>query len=244
MIKRPIILWMACILLVPFAYTQTSPTAVAGATATVKNIDLSQNTAVIEIQNTSRKDIAAYAVSVEAVYANGYKAKSELMQDYGPVLTARGQALLPGATTIQSSSWSTATTTSLVTVNVKVVAIVYADRTAENIDQEALGRVAEHRNSMALMTRTSANTLESALRDQTNEHPGLKAAAAMNALPASSLPTGIGRKYANGLAEEFENASQNASKQGISEREFLAQRLQKLKQRAADAAQYAQIGGK
>ena len=241
--NRKVMAFVVCTLIVPFAHTQISPD-VKGATASVKNLDMSRNTALVEILNTSNKDIAAYTVAVEAVYANGYKAKSELMQDYGPTLTARGEGLHPNATNVQSTSWQAEPTTSLVTVNVKVTAVVYADRTDDNNDPDALGRVVEHRNSTAMMSHKSVEALETALSDQTNEHPGAKAAAIMNAIPSASLPSGIGRAYVKALVDDFEAASQHASKRGISEREFLTQHLNELKRRAADEAQYAQIGGK
>lgn len=74
--------------------------------ATVEKLDLTINTAAIEVRNTSDRDIAAYAVSIDATYTDGQTTHSEKMVDYCPTVVSRNEALHPGATSDQMASWT------------------------------------------------------------------------------------------------------------------------------------------
>jgi len=215
-----------------------------GATATVKKLDLVRNTATIEVTNTSDKDITAYSVSVDAVHVSGAKDHSERMHDYGALLTAKGEALHPGETSEQPEMWAVTAADPLLTAEVKVVAVVYSDQTAEVRDKEAFQRIVEHRTSVTRALRTSADIIKNALADPTDDHPTAKVVsdvtAALNQAKAShSLD--IDEVYLQGTRDELQKAPLKSAERGINERAYLAERLATLQAEVSLHEKYAQI---
>ena len=136
-----------------------------GAIATVEKLDRQTNTAVIRVLNTSQRDIAAFSLSVDALYADGSKAHSEKMFDYGPLVIARNGALHPTEANEQVAAWTVIPGNPLQKVEVRLVAIVYADRTADVRDEEAYQRIVDHRTQFARALQKSAEILANSLAD-------------------------------------------------------------------------------
>lgn len=215
---------------------------VTGATATVTNLDLAHHRANMEIVNNSRKDITAYSVSIVAVYANGVENRSEKMEDYGPQFTSRGNGFHPGGVIELADSFGVLEGNPLVGVEVKMAAIVYADRTAEVLDQEAFGRIQSHRSSAALALTKSVEILQRFLADPGVDHPGAAASTEIKRLSKlAEQDTGMGKVYLEGVSEKLDETIQAASRSNVSERDYVSQYLTELLRRAAQEAQYAQI---
>jgi hypothetical protein len=70
--------------------------AQTGATVDVVKTDLSTHTVTIRLRNNSTKDITAYAVSLETVYADSSSSFSEHDEDLGPRAVAQHTTIAPG----------------------------------------------------------------------------------------------------------------------------------------------------
>ncbi len=190
------------------------------------------------------KDITAYAVSVDAIYANGRKDHSEKMEDYGPFLASKREVLHPGHTSDQPDSWAVMPTNPLRTVEVKVVSVVYSDQAADVQDEGAFQRIVEHRTSVARALQKSADIIKSALADTTNEHPSAKAANDIKELlyqAKVSHSTDTDKAYLQGTSDELQKAPLKSAERGISERSYLTERLAQLQEEVAIHEKYAQI---
>jgi hypothetical protein len=231
--------------ILPFLFLMLPPNpGPVGAIATVEKLDRQANTAVIRVLNTSQKNIAAFSVSVDAVYADGWKAHSEKMLDYGPRVVTRNGALHPTETSEQSAAWTVIPGNPLQKVEVHVVTVTYEDGTADVSDEQAYQRIVDHRTQFATALQKSAEILANALANASTEHPGAAAASDMKALlqqEASSSSGHIDKTYLQVLIPELQGAQQKASELGITEREYLNRRLTTLQQDAHLHASYSQI---
>ena len=216
--------------------------AVTGAAVTVTHLDLVHNTATLEIVNNSRKDITAYAISIVAVYSNGREDRSEKMFDYGANLTASGKVLHPGSVAEQQGAWGVLDENPLVRADAKVVAVVYADHTAEASDAEALDRIQFRRSSAALALSKSVEILQRYLADPSSNHPGAAASSEIKKLSKSAPHvSGMDDVYLQGVSEKLDEAPVAAARSNVAERDYVSQYLTELQQRAAQEAIYAQI---
>ena len=162
------------------------------------------------------------------------------MKDYGPQAVAEGKALHPGDVDRQDYSYQRP----IREATVKVVAIVYADQTCEWTDAAALGRIEDHRKSLLLMDGISVKAMKDALADSANDSPGSKAGSILRQhIPAdpASIDAGVSPNYLEYYARELEHAPQEASRAGISERQYVSDRLAALEKRVEQERGYAQI---
>lgn len=224
---------------------QTGPkNSLNGATATVSDLDLTHDRATIEVLNQSDKDITAFSVAIEEVLQDNRVIHSEQMTDYGSFLTARGEVLHPGETSTQQVQFSSQSSNPVVSVRATVVALVFADQTAQASNSDALNRISDHRLSMALMARTSVEAVTSALA-ATSEHPGALAGSIIrdriNKQPSPVSSAGIDKEFMKHVAQELEDTPKKATAEGITERQYLTQRLVTLQQRAREEEDYSQI---
>jgi len=219
--------------------------SVTSVTASVQNIDLVHGTATVEIINQSNKDVTAYSLAIEEVLQDRRVIHSERMMDYGAFLAARGEVLHPGQASTQLLSFSPAPSNPLASISATVVAVVFADQTSEVSESDAFSRIADHRVSVALMTRTSVEAVKAALADTKSQHPGASAGSLIrDRINRSSKPTstdGIDKEYMKAMAKDLEDAPNKAASNGLTEREYLAQRLADLQKRVQQEEAYAQI---
>lgn len=215
-----------------------------GAIATVEKLDRQTNTALIRVLNTSQKDIAAFSVSIDAVYADGKKVHSEKMFDYGPLVIERNGALHPNQVNEQAAAWTIIPGNPLKEVEAQVVTIVYADRTADVRDEEAYQRIVDHRTQFARTLQKSAEILSNSLANTAAQHPAMNAASDMRSLlqqkPSSSSGQ-IDKTFLGVLINELQSAQEEASRLGVTEREYLNRRLTKLQRDANLHASYSDI---
>ena len=211
---------------------------VTGATATLTDVDRNHGKATLIVVNTGNKDITAFSVSLKAVYASGHEVSSEFMTDYGPVNLAKGAALHSGASDSVHRDWNIVPGDELVSVQADIVAVVYADREAEFIDKDALQRIIDHRESMAIGSQVAADILSRALADAA-DHPSAKAVSGIQEAVASSKS--LDKAFMKGIREQWTRAPSDAVSLGISERAYLTRELNRLRDDAALQASYAAI---
>jgi hypothetical protein len=208
--------------------------------ATVQGVVLRQNTATITVLNRADQEITGFSLAVTATLADGRTVSSERTVDYGPPQTAAGKALHAHDTTTETATFGPGEAP--ISVQARVVAVIYQDRTAEASDDEALSRILEHRTSLALMDSITVQVLETSLSDTADQHPSVKAARAVKDLAVpSGYKTGVDKAYMRAVSEDFERAPREATRLGMSERQYLTERLAAIRQRAADEESYAQV---
>ena len=221
-------------------------TAVKGATATVTNFNPAKGTATVEVFNKSDKDITAYSLAIETVFKEHQIDRSERMGDYGAAMTARGEALHPGQTGTEALQISSPKPGNSVTsIKATLVAVVFADQTAEASDSEALDRIVEHRTSEAEMTQMSVDAVSQALAGTSQDLGATAAKIIRDRLqtprPVNSKGPGISEEYMKYKAAEFEKTPQSAASRHVTEREYLTQRLGELEEQAQQQETFAQI---
>jgi hypothetical protein len=160
------------------------------------------------------------------------------MKDYGANLAERGEVLHPGSTSVEDERWAVRPGNAFVRLDVKVSAVVYSDQTADAADAEALGRIQSHRSAVASALAKSRDILERSLADNSSDHPGAKASDEVKKIIKSGPADNV---YLKSIGDELEAASQAAAQLGVSERDYLNQRLTKLQRDAARESRYAQI---
>ena len=125
-------------------------------------------------------------------------------------------------------------------------AVVYSDQTAEVADEGAFARIQEHRSSTTLALRREREILRRALADVNDVRPGSKASSELRTLLSSPKDAnghvqGMEQTYFEQMADELDKAHERATALGISEREYVSQRLAQINQLAADDSAYAKI---
>jgi len=226
------LLTILVVVCVSLALAQTAKHAL-GATATVQNLDLTNNTATLVVTNTSDKDITAYSVAVDIIHTSGKKDHSETMQDYGPLLTSKGEILHPGHTSEHPELWKRTDDDPVVGMEAKVVTVVYNDHSAEVIDEQAFQRINEHRTSVMRALQKSAEIIGNALADPANQHPSAKAASQLTALMENAKAThsmDIDVVYLQIVRDELQNAPARSAERGISERAYVTEQYAGYKQ--------------
>src|SRR4029077_438058 len=151
--KTRILALVACLSLAP------SAVCVNGATVDVLKTDPSTHTVTIRLLNNSTKDITAYAVSLETVYADGSSSFSEHDEDLGPRAVAQHTTIAPGESHTFTASYNQEKP--FAHVAAKVVSVIYTDQTGEG-DQEPFDRVVSVRKGIANSLRKEAALAQSA----------------------------------------------------------------------------------
>jgi hypothetical protein len=220
----------------------------AGLTVTTKSVDLAHGTATVEVDNDSGKDITAYAVDFTAVYEDGHEVfGGEFMQDCGSIESRKGNCFHSGhKQELEHSSAPRSGGSPLVRMDAKVGAVVYSDQTAVVVDEGAFARIQEHRSSTALALAREREVLRRALADVNEVRPGGKASSELRVLLSGSKDTnghvqGMEQTYFQQMADELDRAPERATALGISEREYVSQRLAQINQLAAEDSEYAKI---
>lgn len=139
----------------------------------------------LQVTNTSSKDITAFVVTGTAFHADGQTMHSEYDADYLPALAAlatkeqssevfgygENMQFHPGATKEIQTGFSAWPGNPIANLEYKVAAVVYVDRTAQVYDEEAFGRILEHRAGYAQGARFTIDAIRKATLDPANEHP-------------------------------------------------------------------------
>ncbi len=205
------------ILLVVFAlgaWTQNSPLRASppiGAVVQSSHYDPARQIVTFNLLNTSHKDISAFSLLVRANYPDGTAGTWEYGGDFLPFMVATGNgALTPGAISAIDVPLGQQ---QVQTVSATVDVVVYADDTADVLNQQVFESIVSQRKGRVLGLQKANELLQNALADPNDAHPSITVAAKLKALAKqyeTNPPTG-GAFEGLGLLDAATNIS-NAPK--------------------------------
>lgn len=222
--------------------------AVIGAEPKKLSFDPKTGSTVIAVTNISNKDITAFNVSVDAVYANGRKVHSERLVDFLPRMISKSEAgdaapaagaLHPGGGEEEriSSSPSLPDGTQLDNVDVTIDVVLYADNTATVHNRAAFDRIVSTRRARA----TTTNRIVAILRKHLSPSEGDPIGASSRELTqlllqARARPEELLDTDVLATMDDLQHAPQSSNK-----RDFLSQYAARMQQRGALAGASLQV---
>ena len=216
---------------------------VAGAKVTNVILDTATKSATIEVTNHSTQDVTSYSLEIITRYASGLTRKSWDDEEYGPFQTAEGKALHPGQTVSVPKTFGAPANNALVNVTAEVVAVIYADRTAEATDDQSFSRLIEMRQQPLIAYQDSAAAIQQALTSG-DPHPSTAAIKEVKGKQAETKISGSSNAdpgFMRETREELERVPQRAAQSKISERVLLQQMLTDKQKKAAAYSVYADV---
>lgn len=150
-------LTLFCLSLLTAGYAATPK----GAAVQNYTIDINDNKIKFTVLNQSDKDITEFAIAVESTMPDGGVERTLQVKTYGP-LSGR---ILRSHAAVEEDFYETPLPLS---VNAKIVAVIYSDGTAEAESKATLDILVIERAAQAKTRRISAGILNAALAD---EHP-------------------------------------------------------------------------
>jgi hypothetical protein len=130
-------------------------------TANVQVLNPVKGTATLQVVNTSSQPITGFTIALEAVYTDGNIDRSQHTEDYGPLVAP----LAPSHTAEEPLQFGPYTNNSLLRVDAKVLVVIYADQTADVLDED--GHSARRRNQFPAWrapTPQNSTVLQTGLR--------------------------------------------------------------------------------
>jgi hypothetical protein len=210
--------------------------------------DAKAGTAIVDVMNTSSKDITGFVLSVDDIYTGAKKSHSERTEEYGP----HSQPLHPGEVKHVHLWASTLSKTALfITMEVSPIVVVYADQTAEATSDDALTREIEGRKRPMLGYKAAADAIKQALSNQDDQHlmeravlnlknQMVEAKTQADVTPGSSGPQ-PDRHYLSEAMDALNAASTVAAQQKVNEREVIQKIWKENQDKANLYAAYADI---
>jgi hypothetical protein len=135
--------------------------------------------AEVDLTNTSNKEISAYAIAYDIAYPDGHHDGGERLADYLPSIIASQQTLgqsqstqggiQPNETRQELFSSSPKKSLSILTAAVDVV--IYMDRTADVRNEDMFNLLVSDRAATAKAAESEASILAAAAEDENDEHP-------------------------------------------------------------------------
>lgn len=158
-----------------------------GAVIQGSHYDRTKQIATFELVNISHKDITAYSLLVRATFPDTTMGVWNYGGDFLPHIAQTGTgALAPGATfTVDVPVGQQ----QLQAVTATVDLVVYADDTADVLNQSMFETIVSGRKGRAAGLQKANELLQSALADPNDPHPSLTVAAKLK---------GLAKQYANG----------------------------------------------
>jgi hypothetical protein len=221
MMKRlPYLMLFLAVLAVPL---RASPPI--GAVVQDSHYDSAKGVVTFSILNTSNKDISALNLLVRLVYPDGTAGTREYGNDFLPFMAENqgNGAIAPGAIfTIDVPLGQQQIQTASATVDL----VVYADDTADVLNEQAFASIAAQRKGWILGYQKANELLQKALADSNDPHPSTTVAAQLKALakqyetnpPAGGAIAGLGLLDA---ATNISNAPKSYAGRSEKEDDFL-----------------------
>ena len=135
--------------------------------------------AVVDLTNTSTKDVSAYAFAYDLTFLDGHHEKGERLVEYLQGIIASQQALgtrwsgqgvfHPGDSREELFTMSQDAPVTGMTADVNVV--IYMDQTADVRNEDAFNLLVSDRKATAQAAKTEASILEAAIDDESDLHP-------------------------------------------------------------------------
>jgi hypothetical protein len=207
-----------------FCFSSYASFAVSG--ASIQTITLDQKTASITVLNTSDRDITGYTVALTATFEGGRERRSEYTTDYGPLT---GKVLRAHQTATEPYQWQEAP----LTVDGKVIVVIYNNGTAEADTKETLNQIVSVRAAIAKALRFSADTLNAAL---SYPKPSEYARVRLQAIVAEKDKS-FNQSYLQGTLSVVEDASKNTQH----ERDILQANAARFDKEATAFQAYANV---
>lgn len=221
-----------------FSLLAQTPSEVSGASVTNVALDTAKKSATIEVTNRSTQDIASYSLEITTRYASGLTRKSWDDEEYGPFQTAEGKALHPGQTVSVPKTFGAPANNTLVDVTAKVVAVIYADRTAEASDSDSFSRLVDMRKQPLAAYQHSAAAIQQALSSN-DPHPATAAIETIKGKQVQMKISGTMDADAGFLRETKEQLQKAAGTSD--ERAALQQMLAEKQKKTAAYSAYADV---
>ena|SRR6185437_4814941 len=156
--------------------------------------------AVVDLTNTSTKDVSAYAFAYDLTFLDGHHEKGERLVEYLQGIIASQQALgtgwsgqgvfHPGDSREELLALSPDASVTGMTADVNVV--IYMDQTADVGNDDAFNVFVSDRKATAQAAKTEATILEAAVDDESDLHPLQTAKAKLQAALTTAGPAGSG----------------------------------------------------
>jgi hypothetical protein len=151
-----------------------------GAVVQGSHYDRAKQIATFDLVNTSHKDITAFSLLVRATFLDGTAGTWNYGGDFLPHIADTGTgALAPGATFAVEVPVGQQ---QLQEVTATVDLVVYADDTADVLNQSMFDTIVSARKSRAAGLQKANELLQSALADPNDPHPSLTVLAQLQAL--------------------------------------------------------------
>ncbi len=182
--RRTIIILLFLLVFAFGAWAQNSPLRASPPIGAVvqgpPHYDTAKQIVTFNLLNTSHKDISAYSMMVRVTHPDGTASTWEYGGDFLPFMVATGKgALTPGAIfTTEVPLGQQEVQTASATVDV----VVYADDTADVLNEQVFQSIASARKGRVLGLQKANELLQNALADPNDPHPSITVTAKLKAL--------------------------------------------------------------
>ena len=208
---------LACMLLI------AAPCLASQIGASVQNISLdpSKSTATVRMLNSSSKDISAYTLAIDLSFANGKTIHDERLEDYLPIPENAKKLWHPG--TSRELVVPAGTSTPIAKTEAKVVAIIYADRTADVDNEAAYQRMIDSRKGRAAAMAEVVKALRTAVANSAGPHPSEKASNSIKQLLYEAKASGSGDMHGELTValQTLQDAPKAAARLNVNEADYL-----------------------
>jgi hypothetical protein len=205
---------MALLCIIAFASTlrAASPPAPIGAVVQGSHYDPSKQIVTFNLVNTSHKDITAFSLLVRANFPDGTAGIWSYGGDFLPHIAQMGTgALAPGAVFSVNVPVGQQP---LQSASATVELVVYADDTADVLNQSMFNTIVAQRKGRMLGLQKANELLQLALADPNDAHPSITVAAKLKALAKQYENNPSAGEESLGLLDAATNIS-NAPKSAI-----------------------------
>jgi hypothetical protein len=218
-VLRLVSVFALCLLSVAFAPASLGASPPIGAVVQTSQYDAAKGIVTFSVLNTSHKDISAYSMQVRITHSDGTVSTWEYGGDFLPYMIATGGgAPAPGATfkiDVPLGQQQVQTASAFVDV------VVYADATADVLNEQVFMSIISARKGRMLGLQTASELLQNALADPNDPHPSIIVAAKLRALAEKyeTNPSKGNEDEGLGLLDAATNISNAPKSTGRSEKE-------------------------
>ena len=210
--------------------------AAVGASVENISVDASTSTVMVRMVNNSTKDISAYTLAIELTLANGRTIHRERLEDYLPIPENAKKLWHPGTTREQVVPITA--DNPVIKSEAKIVAIIYADRTADVDNTAAYQRMIDSRTERATAMMQEAKAIQTALTDP---NPTQKASENIKQLLYDAKASGKGNVHGELTVtlRWLQDAPKAAARANMNEGEYLKAYADQMNRFASVTAEQA-----
>jgi hypothetical protein len=222
----------------------------SGASARVTDLNPKTNSATVRITNTSSKDITAFTVIVIATYADGTEERDERMVDFLWSMLAHrkygdsaGSVFGPGQSQEIIAGFSAKESNAIDQITAHLAAVVYADQTAQVLEEEPFGRILDNRRGSILAKQRAMATFRQALVDPANPHPIAEASRKLKDIQneEKTAPSGALQLEFQPILQDLDRLSQRTLRSKSSGAQFLHDYMDEMEEEIRAVALHCQL---